>query len=116
MKCPKCFALNLETDKSCYGCGASLAGGGWNAASGSWNDTPGWAYVFASLCGAIPVVALGGCVPALLGFGGGSMCLGLARWRALPVVLRVLGCILITGGAWILFVALVAATMRVMKK
>jgi hypothetical protein len=40
------------------------------------------------------------------------MCLGLSRVRVLPGVLRVLGCIMITGAAWILYAAAVAAVQQ----
>lgn len=102
MKCPRCYALFAPGDTHCVTCGGSTAvalraGGGIGAA------TPGWAYLFAGLCGLIPIVALGGIIPIAIGFGGAGSCLALSRMTSVPVILRVLGCIGITCAAWFLF-------------
>jgi hypothetical protein len=108
MKCTHCHALNTASDITCFGCGAPLA------AQRQGTATPGWAYVFAVICGLIPVVALGGCVPVALGIGGASGCLQVARTRSIPGVLRVGLCVGITFVCWVVFgmliVAIAAAT------
>jgi hypothetical protein len=106
MKCPRCYALNSSSDTNCYGCGVPLA-----AALQAKAPTPTWAYLFAVACGAIPVIALGGLVPIILGIGGASSCLGVARAQSVPVVLRLFACAAITAGAWFLFLLLFAAVV-----
>jgi hypothetical protein len=106
MKCPRCYALNSSSDTNCFGCGVSL-----EAALLARQPTPQWAYLFAIACGIIPVVALGGLIPIILGIGGASSCLGLARAHSVPAVLRVFGCVAITAGAWFLFLLLFAAVV-----
>jgi hypothetical protein len=115
MKCPNCFTLNTAADEVCYTCKTPLRGSrGWGG-DNSPSAAPGWSYVFAGLCGLIPIVALGGCVPVLLGFGGGGMCLGLARMRTVPGFLRVIGCVVITAACWLLFAGLTLAVMKAFK-
>lgn len=74
---------------------------------------PAWAWIFAVMCGAIPLVTLGGAIPAAIGFGGAGGCIGLARNPELNIAVRVGGCIAITAICWGLlggmFVAAVAA-------
>jgi hypothetical protein len=113
MTCPNCHIINTVRDVRCYGCGEPLQGyRGWGGDEGTPNAIPGWAYIFCGLCLLMPVIALGGCAPILLGVGGSSLCAGLARWRVIPAILRVLGCVFITGCAWILFAALMVAVTR----
>lgn len=64
---------------------------------------PVWAWIFVIACGLIPFVALGGAIPILLGLGGVSICLALARDTARSVVARVAMCIGVTLLAWILY-------------
>ena len=116
MKCPNCFTLNTAADEVCYTCRTPLRSQrGWGG-DDSPNATPGWAYIFAGLCGIIPVVGLGGCVPVAVGFGGASMCLGLSRWRRVPALVRVLGCVTITGVAWIAFIMVLSVFLQYAKK
>ncbi len=70
---------------------------------------PAWAWIFAVLCGAIPLVTLGGAIPAAIGFGGAGGCIGLARNPELNVAVRVIGCIAITAVCWLLFVGMFIA-------
>jgi hypothetical protein len=115
MKCPNCFSLNTAEDDVCYTCKTPLRQQrGWGGDQ-SPSATPGWAYVFAGLCGLIPIVALGGCVPVAVGIGGASTCLGLSRLRRLPGAVRVIGCIAITGTAWVVFAAVLVAMRAAFK-
>jgi hypothetical protein len=66
---------------------------------------PWWGIIFAIACGIIPVVSLGGAIPAIIGFGGASICLGVAKWRDLPSSLRVGICVFVTIAAWMVFFA-----------
>ena len=63
---------------------------------------PAWAIVFAILCIAIPVVSLGGAIPALIGFGGAAFCISISK-STLSTAVRVLFCTLLTLGAWLLW-------------
>lgn len=67
---------------------------------GSQPKAPGWAWAFILTCGAIPIVSLGGVIPAMLGAAGAAACYGLARDGVGPVHRRVLWCSLVTLGAW----------------
>jgi len=64
---------------------------------------PVWTWAFVVTCAAIPVVSLGGVIPAMLGAAGAAACYGLARDGAGPVHRRVLWCSLVTLGAWAAF-------------
>jgi len=66
---------------------------------------PFWVLVFAVICLAIPVVALGGILPFILGFAGAGLCITVSKSPLKPS-LRVLVCVLITAAAWGLFLAL----------
>lgn len=68
---------------------------------------PPWAYVFAGLCGVIPVFTLGGALPMAIGFGGAGGCIGVARDDKKPVDLRVGLCLGITVLCWVLVIAIV---------
>src|SRR5262245_44490907 len=102
MKCQACMNLNAANDTHCFHCGTPLSGAG---RSGS---TPGWAYLFAGACGLIPIVALGGMIPIAIGLGGAGSCMGVARLSTVPVIVRVLLCLLITGACWLGFALLIA--------
>ena len=104
MKCTHCHALNAPGDAVCGFCHQAL-----DAVVST--PTPQWAYFFAVACGAIPIISLGGLVPAALGFGGASGCLAVSRFRSLPVALRLFLCLGITGACWAGFVLLVLAVV-----
>ncbi len=66
---------------------------------------PPWAWIFVGLCGAIPLVTLGGAIPAAIGFGAAAGCSGVARLKNLSTATRVGICLAITMAAWaVLFV------------
>ena len=106
MKCPHCYALNAPGDTACSGCGASLAG-----IIAAAQPTPAWVYLFVVACGIIPVVALGGLIPIILGVGGASSCLAAARQHSIPWPLRFLACVGVTCLSWFIFLALMAAVL-----
>jgi hypothetical protein len=71
------------------------------AVSGSAADAvPKWAWVFMIACGLIPVVTLGGGVPALLGFGGVGGVLSVSRLKRWSTGLRAGVCALIAVACW----------------
>jgi hypothetical protein len=109
MKCSRCHALNSSTDTVCSGCHQPLV-------QLDTTPTPQWAYFFAAACGAIPIVALGGFIPAALGVGGAGGCLKVSRLGSVPVILRLLVCVGITGSCWLLFALMLAAMMSQPRK
>ena len=115
MKCSRCYALFAPGETSCIACGESLAVANRAAGLGA-TQTPAWAYLFAAACGLIPIVALGGAIPIMLGFGGAGGCMAVARARSVPLVLRVAGCVGITTGCWFLFVVLIAVVVAATAK
>jgi hypothetical protein len=75
----------------------------------AFSGLPGWAWPFVVACFAIPVVSVGGALPTGLGFGAAAGVAQVAKkpeWETMP---KVLVSAAIAGGAWILFLALVAA-------
>jgi hypothetical protein len=72
---------------------------------------PWWAWIFVALCVALPIVALGGAIPAMLGFGGAGGCLGVAKSERLSVVARVLICVAIVVAVWGVFIAIAVAVL-----
>jgi len=71
---------------------------------------PTWAIVFAFICLAIPVVSLGGALPILLGLGGASLCIMVAK-STLPLAVRVMLAVIITIAAWVLLFVLLALVL-----
>ena len=110
MKCSRCHALNAPDDLVCGGCHMSLdstrAG---IAAAEAVANTPQWVYFFVALCGILPVLTLGGCIPVAVGLGGAGSCLKVARVQSLPGVVRFFACVVITGIAWCVVGLLVLA-------
>jgi hypothetical protein len=108
MKCPHCLALNCATDAVCFSCKSSLAPARRAAALEKVKAaTPQWAYLFAALCGAIPVVTLGGAIPVVVGLGGAGACMTVSRTYSVPAALRFLVCLGITAVAWLILVAVI---------
>ncbi len=75
---------------------------------------PPWAWPFAIVCFAIPVVAIGGAIPTGLGIAGGLYCLAVARRLEKTEKHRVIHCVAATAICWSLFAALAVgvATLR----
>ncbi len=80
---------------------------------GNWFlKAPGWAWIFMGLCLLIPIVTLGGAVPAVIGFIGSWGCAVLSNQRW-PMATRVVLCLLITITSWVgLILVLVALNQR----
>lgn len=76
---------------------------------------PKWVYIFVVLCGIMPFLTLGGAVPALLGFGGVSLCLAISRKSNIPIFIKVVLCIGITFLCWILFFVVLLVVHSVKK-
>jgi len=70
---------------------------------------PKWAYPFGIACVAIPVVTLGGGIPAAIGIGGASLVATIAKKDSMPVAVRAALCAAVTAAAWILLFVLLAA-------
>jgi hypothetical protein len=101
MKCSHCWTVNTETDVACVRCGAPIR----RAPA----EVPQWAYLFAVLCGIIPVLTLGGAIPVAVGVGGAGGCIKVARSTSLPLAARLILCLAITAGCWLVVGSVVMA-------
>lgn len=70
---------------------------------------PKWAWFFAGACFIIPVVTLGGAIPAAIGGFSGAAVLAIARQSTKPKRQRMIHCGVITGSAWTVFVVFLFA-------
>lgn len=70
---------------------------------------PKWAWLFGGACLAIPVVSLGGAIPAAIGFGGASLCGSIARNEEKSAGVRAALCAVVTAAAWGLFIGAISA-------
>jgi hypothetical protein len=68
---------------------------------------PRWAWLFVVACGLIPVLALGGALPILIGLGAATVCASIAKDETKTTGMRLALCAGVTVLAWILFVVLV---------
>ena len=109
MKCPSCGTLLTGKEPVCLTCGAPVR------ASTAAIPVPGWAYIFAVACAIIPVVTLGGLIPAVVGLGGASACVKVSSSGSIPGALRLLICVGITLGCWLLLAALLVSMAATMK-
>jgi len=71
-----------------------------------------WAWLFVVPCIAIPIVALGGAIPVVLGVLGAGGCLSVAKARTSPAPVRVLICLAITVACWTVFGLIISAFAR----
>lgn len=69
---------------------------------------PKWSIVFVILCILIPIISLGGALPAVIGVVGALACVQISK-TSLPVAARIALCILITAAAWVLWFVLIFA-------
>ena len=72
---------------------------------------PAWVTVFAIICVLIPIVSLGGALPAILGFAGAALCVSVSK-TSLPAALRLILCTVITLLAWIVWFLLIVGISR----
>jgi hypothetical protein len=73
---------------------------------------PSWAWFFMVACVAIPVVALGGAVPTVLGVLGAGGCAHVAKAKRLTVAWRILASLLITAMCWLIFIVVVTLALK----
>jgi hypothetical protein len=76
---------------------------------------PAWGWAFVGGCLAIPVLTLGGVIPAVLGFGGASACWSMARGSAKQPRKSILTCVAITLLCYFLLFGLVGLIAVVRK-
>jgi hypothetical protein len=69
---------------------------------------PTWAWLFGGACLAIPVVSMGGAIPAAIGFGGASLCGSIAKKEETSAGARAALCLVVTAAAWGLFIGVIA--------
>ena len=69
---------------------------------------PRWAWIFVGVCGLIPVVTLGGAIPAVIGFSGAWGCSEISK-RSWHVAIRCIVCLIITIFAWVSLVVVLGA-------
>ena len=62
---------------------------------------PVWGYVFAGVCGILPILTLGGAIPGAVGFGGAAACIGISRDQSKSVGTRVAICLTIAVVCWL---------------
>ena len=77
------------------------------------DPVPKWAWAFMIACALIPVVTLGGGLPALIGFGGVGGILAISRLKRWSVGLRAGVCALITLTCWSALILLATAVVAV---
>lgn len=70
---------------------------------------PKWAWIFIVVCSAIPVVSLGGALPAVIAVSGVSAVLSLARLKRWSEVVRAVACSLVAVSCWGAFGFLIVA-------
>lgn len=68
---------------------------------------PVWGWLFIIACGVIPIISLGGVIPAALGIGGAFGCASITRNASLSVIQKVIFSIGVTILCWVLFVFLI---------
>ena len=67
-----------------------------------------WGWIFVVMCVAIPIISLGGALPALIGMVGGVYCIRISVSPYRKTGSKVLACSGITITAWLLFLLLIA--------
>lgn len=78
-------------------------------------QVPWWAWPFVAACGVIPILTLGGAIPGAVGFGGAAFCYQISAKQDTPAWLRAVICMVITGLAWGIVLAL-GVTVGVLKR
>jgi hypothetical protein len=88
---------------------AAPAAPGRKGFAAAFEGLPRWSWAFCGACLAIPVVTLGGAIPAAIGAGGASVCASVAKKPELSVAARAGICAVVTAVAWGLLLALITA-------
>src|SRR5262245_4710645 len=101
--CPKCGQPLMANTEYCPQCKQRHAG----TTAGAFDGVPWWGWIFVVACGAIPVISLGGAIPAALGVGAAGACAAVSKKPDMSGALRLGACFGITMGAWFLFVLLI---------
>jgi hypothetical protein len=70
---------------------------------------PGWAWIFIIACGIIPILTLGGAIPAVIGVGGAFFCASVAKDSSKETGTRVAICSGITILCWIIVLVLLGS-------
>lgn len=73
---------------------------------------PAWAWPFMIACALIPVVALGGALPALIGLAGASGTMTISRLNKRSGAVRVIACAALTVLCWTAFALLIFAIQK----
>jgi hypothetical protein len=71
------------------------------------DGVPLWGWLFMVACVAIPVISLGGALPAAIGAGAASACVAISKKPDRSILFRVGACTAITLAAWCLFILLI---------
>jgi hypothetical protein len=68
---------------------------------------PKWVWIFVVICAAIPVLTLGGAIPAVLGIGGAVACVVISRRPTRSIRAKVSWLVGITALVWVLFIVFI---------
>ena len=72
-------------------------------------SVPSWVWAFVFACGIIPIISLGGAVPALIGFVGAGYCYSISQDTSKKMTTRIFVCFSATSICWSLFIGLILA-------
>lgn len=105
-----CRCLVLEDGKQVHASDHRLSFPKLREFFGWFPAAPRWAWIFIGLCLLIPIVTLGGAIPAVIGFIGAWICSVLAAKKQWHIAVRVMLCVIVTIASWVgLFVALIVS-------
>jgi hypothetical protein len=76
---------------------------------------PKWAWLFVGACLLVPVLTMGGAVPAVTGILGATACAKAAK-ASWPAALRIAVCALLAAATWVATFALLAVLSEVMNR
>jgi hypothetical protein len=75
-------------------------------------SVPSWVWAFIFACGIIPIISLGGAIPALIGSGGAAYCYSLSQDTSKKMATRIFMCFGVTAMCWALFIGLIIAVRK----
>ena len=76
------------------------------------DPVPGWAWPFIIACAVIPVVTLGGALPAAIGFGGAGGAMSISRFSKWSKAARISACAALTVACWAGFALLIYSLQK----